>query len=250
MHPNLAGAALFRGVDPSDTARWCASLDSWHFSAGQFIFEQGDPGDLLYIIVTGKVKIGCSSPDGRENLFSILGPSDMFGEMSILDPGPRMSTATALTDVEAVGMDRAMLREWMASRPEAAEAMLRVLARRLRRMSTSRAEMVFTDAPGRIAKLLLRLAQRFGVQRDGAVEVTHDLTQDEIAQLVGASRETVNKVLGDFTDRGGIRLRGKGVIISQAERLALRADLRPGTPDALTGPESVLGITGPAMVTS
>ena len=220
MHPNLAGAALFRGVDPSDTAQWCASLDSWHFSAGQFIFEQGDPGDLLYIIVTGKVKIGCSSPDGRENLFSILGPSDMFGEMSILDPGPRMSTATALTDVEAVGMDRAMLRECLASRPEVAEQLLRVLARRLRRMSTSRAEMVFTDAPGRIA------------------------------QLVGASRETVNKVLDDFTDRGWIRLRGKGVIISQAERLALRADLRPGTPDPLTGPESVLGITGPAMVTS
>jgi len=191
MHPSLASAALFRGVDPSDAAQWCARLESWHFSAGQFIFEQGDPGDLL-----------------------ILGPSDMFGEMSILDPGPRMSTATALTDVEAVAMDRAMLREWIAARPEVAEQLLRILARRLRRMSTSRDEMVFTDAPGRIAKLLLRLAQRFGVQRDGAVEVTHDLTQDEIAQLLGASRETVNKVLSDLTNRGWIRLRGKGVIIS------------------------------------
>jgi len=207
MHPSLASAALFRGVDPSDAAQWCARLESWHFSAGQFIFEQGDPGDLL-----------------------ILGPSDMFGEMSILDPGPRMSTATALTDVEAVAMDRAMLREWIAARPEVAEQLLRVLARRLRRMSTSRDEMVFTDAPGRIAKLLLRLAQRFGVQRDGAVEVTHDLTQDEIAQLVGASRETVNKVLSDFTNRGWIRLRGKGVIISEADRLALRAELRPAQP--------------------
>jgi CRP/FNR family transcriptional regulator, cyclic AMP receptor protein len=207
MHPSLASAALFRGVDPSDAAQWCARLESWHFSAGQFIFEQGDPGDLL-----------------------ILGPSDMFGEMSILDPGPRMSTATALTDVEAVAMDRAMLREWIAARPEVAEQLLRILARRLRRMSTSRDEMVFTDAPGRIAKLLLRLAQRFGVQRDGAVEVTNDLTQDEIAQLVGASRETVNKVLSDFTNRGWIRLRGKGVIISEAERLALRADLRPAQP--------------------
>ena len=207
MHPSLASAALFRGVDPSDAAQWCARLESWHFSAGQFIFEQGDPGDLL-----------------------ILGPSDMFGEMSILDPGPRMSTATALTDVEAVAMDRAMLREWIAARPEVAEQLLRILARRLRRMSTSRDEMVFTDAPGRIAKLLLRLAQRFGVQRDGAVEVTHDLTQDEIAQLVGASRETVNKVLSDFTNRGWIRLRGKGVIISEADRLALRAELRPAQP--------------------
>lgn len=227
MHPSLASAALFRGVDPSDAAEWYARLEWWRFSAGQFIFEQGDPGDLLYIILTGKVKVGCSSADGRENLFSVLGPSDMFGEMSILDPGPRMSTATALTEVEAVAMDRAILREWIASRPEVSEQLLRVLARRLRRMSTTRAEMVFTDAPGRIAKLLLRLAQRFGVQRDGAVELTHDLTQDEIAQLVGASRETVNKVLSDFTNRGWIRLRGKGVIISEAEHLAMRADLHP-----------------------
>lgn len=223
MHPNLAGAALFRGVDPSDVAELCARLESWHFRAGEFIFEQGEPGDPLYVICSGKVKVGCSSVDGREHLFSILGPSDMFGEMSMLDPGPRMSTATALTDVEAVTTDRAMLREWIAAHPECAEQLTRVLARRLRRMSGSRAEMVFTDAPGRIAKLLLRLAQRFGVQRDGAVEVTHDLTQDEIAQLVGSSRETVNKVLDDFTGRGWIRLQGKGLLISDTERLARRA---------------------------
>lgn len=223
MHPNLAGAALFRGVDPSDVAELCARLESWHFRAGEFIFEQGEPGDPLYVICSGKMKVGCSSVDGREHLFSILGPSDMFGEMSMLDPGPRMSTATALTDVEAVTTDRAMLREWIAAHPECAEQLMRVLARRLRRMSGSRAEMVFTDAPGRIAKLLLRLAQRFGVQRDGAVEVTHDLTQDEIAQLVGSSRETVNKVLDDFTGRGWIRLQGKGLLISDTERLARRA---------------------------
>lgn len=223
MHPNLAGAALFRGVDDADVAEMCGRMHTLHFTTGELIFEQGAPGDLLYIIATGKVKVGCSSLDGRENLFSILGPADMFGEMSMLDPGPRMSTATALTDVEVVAMDRAMLREWIASRPEVAEQLMRVLARRLRRMSASRAEMVFIDAPGRIAKLLLRLAQRFGVQRNGTVEVTHDLTQDEIAQLVGSSRETVNKVLSDFTNRGWIRLQGKRVIISEAERLALRA---------------------------
>lgn len=223
MHPNLASAALFRGADPSDVAEFCARLESWHFAAGEFIFEQDEPGDRLYIVVTGKVKVGCTSADGRENLFSILGPSEMLGEMSLLDPGPRMSTATALTDVQAVTLDRALLREWIAPRPEVAEQLMRVLARRLRRMSTSRAELVFNDAPGRIAKLLLRLAQRFGEQRDGVVEVTHDLTQEKIAQLVGSCRETVNKVLSDFTNRGWIQLQGRGLLIADTERLARRA---------------------------
>lgn len=230
MHPSLTGTALFRGVDTDDVAKVAARMGSSHFRAGEVIFGQGDPGRLLYILIEGKVKIGCSADDGRENLFSILGPSEMFGELSLLDPGPRMSSATALTDGWAATMDRDLLREWLWARPEIADQMLRVLARRLRRMCASRAELVFTDAPGRVAKLLLRLAQRFGAQHDGAVQVTHDLTQDEIAQLVGSSRETVNKVLSDFTNRGWIRLRGKGVIISEAERLALRADLRPAQP--------------------
>ncbi|GAA2770332.1 Crp/Fnr family transcriptional regulator [Mycolicibacterium pallens] len=223
MHPNLAGAALFRGVDPRDVAELCDSLDRRYFNTGDFIFEQGEPGDLLYIIVTGKVKIGSSAEDGRENLFHILGPSDMFGELAMLDPGPRISSARALTDVAVVTMDRELLREWIAPRPEVAEQLMRVLARRLRRMTTSRTDLVFTDAPGRVAKLLLRLAQRFGVQRDGSVLVNHDLTQDEIAQLVGSSRETVNKVLSDFTNRGWIELRCKGLLISDTERLARRA---------------------------
>ncbi len=223
MYPDIAGAALFRGVAPTEVMALCERLDRLRFGAGQLIFEQGEPAELLYIIVNGKVKIGTSSGDGRENLFSILGPSDMFGELGLLDPGPRTSSARALTDVEVMTMDRALLREWIAPRPDVAEQLMRVLARRLRRMTTSRADLVFTDAPGRVAKLLLRLAQRFGVQRDGSVAVDHDLTQDEIAQLVGSSRETVNKVLSDFTSRGWIELRCKGLLISDTERLARRA---------------------------
>ncbi|AKK25509.1 Crp/Fnr family transcriptional regulator [Mycobacterium sp. EPa45] len=223
MHPNLSDAALFRGVDPDDVAQLCDRLRRSHYVAGQLIFEQGEPGERLYIVTRGKVKIGTRADDGRENLLSILGPSDMFGELSVLDPGTRMSTAKALTDVTVVSMDRTQLQEWIAPRPHVAEQLMRVLARRLRRMTTSRSDLVFTDAPGRVAKLLLRLGQRFGVQRDGSVQVDHDLTQDEIAQLVGSSRETVNKVLSDFAGRGWIKLSGRGLLISDTERLARRA---------------------------
>ena len=100
--------------------------------------------------------------------------------------------------------------------------MLRVLARRLRRTDDIMSDLIFTDVPGRVAKQLMRLAQRFGVQEDGAMRVTHDLTQVEIAQLVGASREAVNKVLTDFSRRGWIRLEGKSLLITDSARLAHR----------------------------
>ena len=107
--------------------------------------------------------------------------------------------------------------------PKIAEQLLRVLARRLRRTNNNLADLLFTDGPGRVAKLLLQLAQRFGTQDDGALRVTHELTQEEIAQLVGASRETVNKALAEFAHRGWIRLNGKTVWICDSERLARRA---------------------------
>jgi CRP/FNR family transcriptional regulator, cyclic AMP receptor protein len=147
----------------------------------------------------------------------------MFGELSIFDPGPRTSSATSVTEVRAYTMDRAALREWIGKRPEIAEQLLRVLARRLRRTNNMLADLIFTDVPGRVAKSLLQLARQFGSQESGLLRVTHDLTQEEIAQLVGASRETVNKALADFAHRGWLRLEGKSVLILEPERLARRA---------------------------
>lgn len=134
-----------------------------------------------------------------------MGPSDMFGELAIFDPGPRTSSAIAITDVRAASMDRPALRGWIADRPEIAEQLLRVLARRLSRTNSTVTDMIFTDVPGRVAKQLLYLAQRFGTQDGDCLRVDHGLTQDEIAQLVGSSRETVNKALSDFTQRGWIQ---------------------------------------------
>ena len=151
-----------------------------------------------------------------------MGPPDMFGELSVFDPGPRTSSAITITAVRAVSMDRGALRAWIAARPQIAEELLCVLARRLRRTNNDMADLILTDV-GRVAKQLLALGQRFGTQEDGGLRVTHDLTQVEIAQLVGASRETVNKALAEFAHRGWIRLDGKSVLICDSERLAHRA---------------------------
>jgi CRP/FNR family transcriptional regulator, cyclic AMP receptor protein len=219
----LARAGIFQGVDPSAAQDLKAALEPVSFPRSHVIFAEGEPGDRLYIVLSGKVKIGRRSPDGRENLLAVFGPSDMFGELSIFDPGPRTSTATTVTEVSAVSMDRAALREWITKRPEIAEQLLRVIARRLRRTNNMLADLIFTDVPGRVAKALLQLAHDFGTQEGGMLRVTHDLTQEEIAQLVGASRETVNKALADFAHRGWLRLEGKSVLILEPQRLVRRA---------------------------
>ncbi|WP_301121308.1 Crp/Fnr family transcriptional regulator [Mycolicibacterium fortuitum] len=223
MDDVVARAGIFQGVEPAAVSELIAQLQPVDFPRGHTVFADGDPGERLYIIVSGKVKIGRRAPNGRENLLTIMGPADMFGELAIFDPGPRTASATTLTDVHAVSMDRQALRTWIADRPEIAEQLLRVLARRLRRTNNNLADLIFTDVAGRVAKQLLALAQRFGTHRDGAVHLTLDLTQEEIAQLVGASRETVNKVLVDFTARGWIRHDSKTMWIHDTTSLARRA---------------------------
>ena len=219
----LARSGIVQGVEPDAVAALSAQLKPVDFPKGHTIFVEGEPGDRLFIIVSGKVKIVRSAADGRENLLTVMGPSDMFGELAIFDPGPRTSSVTTITQVRAVSMDREALKSWIAGRPEIAEQLLRVLARRLRRTNDNLGDLIFTDVPGRVAKQLLQLVQRFGAQEGNALRVTHDLTQEEIAQLVGASRETVNKALADFSQRGWIRVEGKSVMILEPERLARRA---------------------------
>ena len=109
----LVKAGIFQGVEPSAVAALTRQLQPVTFPRGHTVFAEGEPGDRLYIIVSGKVKIGRRSPDGRENLLTIMGPSDMFGELSIFDPGPRTSSGTTITEVRAVSMDRDALRSWI-----------------------------------------------------------------------------------------------------------------------------------------
>ncbi len=201
--------------------------------SGHVVFAEGDLGERLYVILEGKVKIGKRTASGRENLLTIMGPSDMFGELSIFDPGPRTASATTITKVRTVEMDRDALAALMARRPEIIEQLLRVLARRLRRTSDTMTDFSFADVPGRVAKQLLLLGQQFGEQAEGVLRVPHDLTQEEIAQLVGASRDAVNKALSEFTQRGWIVVEGKTVLILKSERLDLRTRTNTSPPDEL-----------------
>ena len=190
---------------------------------GDVLFNEGDQGDKLYVIVEGKIKLGRTSIDGRENLLAILGPGEMFGELSLFDPGPRTATATAIAETQILGLSNEQLQQFISGRPYVAGTLLAALARRLRRTNENLADLVFTDVPGRVAKALLDLSRRFGRPVEQGVMVAHDLTQEELAQLVGASRETVNKALADFASRGWLKLEARAVLLQDVERLQRRA---------------------------
>jgi CRP/FNR family cyclic AMP-dependent transcriptional regulator len=213
--------AILRGIDPGVASGLTKQLHASKFRAGQTIFAEGDPGDRVYIIGSGRAKLSLRGPGGRDNLRAIMGPSDMFGELAVFDPGPRSCTATAVTDVETVWLDRATLRAWMAQ-PVIAEQLLRLLARRLRHTDDELVELVSSDVAGRVAWQLLVLARRFGTQEGAALRVVHELTQGELAQLVGADRLSVNKALRDFVIRGWIRVDYKSVLIIDGDALAHR----------------------------
>ena len=178
--------------------------------AATSLFAEGEPGDRLYVVVDGKVKLGAHLRRRPREPAGGPGPGRDVRRAVAVRPGPRTATATALTDARLIGLGHADLQPWLTGRPEVAERCCAALARRLRRTNEAMADLVFSDVPGRVAKALLDLAGKFGEpQPDGSVRVTHDLTQEELAQLVGASRETVNKALADFPPRlaapGGAR---------------------------------------------
>ncbi|RYZ31524.1 MAG: Crp/Fnr family transcriptional regulator, partial [Propionibacteriaceae bacterium] len=209
----LTKAPLFAELDEESATALEKAMGTLRLSKGEILFREGETEDRLYVVVAGKIKLGRSGSAGRENLLAVLGPGQMFGELSVFDPGPRSSTATAVTAVEVRTLEHDELMHWIEGHPEVARSLLAQLAGRLRRANDVVADLVFSDVPGRVAKQLLELARRFGDRKDDGLHVHHDLTQEELAQLVGASRETVNKALADFAARGWIRLEPRSVTL-------------------------------------
>lgn len=215
-------APIFQGLDDAAANTLRLSMSPVKLRKGQSLFKEGDDGDHLYIVASGKIKLGTKSQDGRENLLMILGPGDMFGDLSLFDSGPRTSTATAVTEAKLLSLGQDKVIPWVKEHPEVSLHLLARLASRLRRTNEVVSDLVFSDVPGRVAKALIDLGLKFGVKKDEGFLVNHDLTQEELAQLVGASRETVNKALADFAQRGWIRLEARAVMVLDYDRLLKR----------------------------
>ena len=215
-------APIFTAIDEVSSATLRASMTAIKVTKGQVLFKEGDTGDKLFVVIAGKLKLGTYSNDGRENLLSILGPGDMFGELSLFDPGPRTATATAVVDSKLLALAHDQVLDWVKVHPQVSLQLLGRLAKRLRKANEVLSDLVFADVPGRVAKAIIELSEKFGTQDNDGLHVNHDLTQEELAQLVGASRETVNKALADFATRGWVKLEPRAVIVLDYERLSKR----------------------------
>lgn len=226
MEDLLAGMPLLQPLTPEQRQTLLDRVERREVRRGEVVFREGDDGEHVFLVLDGKMKISRSGGSGdRENLLAVLGPGDVFGELSLFDPGPRTATATALADSQLAALTHAQLMTWLERQPQAAQVLLQLLAHRLRRTNDTMVDLIFTDVPGRVAKALLDLGERFGAPAGATQEraVRHGLTQEELAQLVGASRETVNKALADFAARGWIRLGSRSLVILDPERLGRRA---------------------------
>lgn len=219
----LLGSPLLKNLSPDVAQALAREFEMFTADRASTLFAEGDVAEHLYVVLSGKIKISHHATDGREKLVELLGPSDQFGEVSLLDSTPRATTAVVVTDARLARLSQATLHEWIGRYPQLAAQLLRMIAHRLRRSHANLSTLVFVDTSGRVAEELLRLARRFGVPYRDEIRIEHDLSQTELAQLVGASRETINKILSNYASRGWVRLETKCVVILDRERLAQRA---------------------------
>ena len=222
---SLAAIPFFGGLEPAALERLAAGMRSRRFRRGEVIFHVGDPGDALFVIVAGEVKISLPSETGDEAILATLRPGDVFGELALLDGAPRSASASALTPTETVILPRDRFRELIATETGVRDALLASIAGELRRLTTHVEELHFLDITGRLAARLVRLAQEGGTPAasDGSVRLRTNLTQADLAAMVGCTRQSVNKLLGQFTDEGLIRLERDAIVLTDIDGLVATA---------------------------
>jgi len=217
----LTSVPFFSGLDEAGLESVGRTVRSRRFRRGEVIFHQGDPGDALFIVMSGSIKISLPSDTGDEAILATLRPGDFFGELALLDGAPRSASASALTPTEAVILPRDRFRELIATETGFRDALLASIAGELRRLTTHVEELHFLDITGRLAARLVRLAQEGGTPAaDGSIRLHTNLTQADLAAMVGCTRQSVNKLLGQFTDDGLLRLERDGIVVTDLNGLS------------------------------
>jgi CRP-like cAMP-binding protein len=221
---SLSAIPFFAALDPVALERLASGMRSRRFRRGEVIFHVGDPGDALFVIVSGEIKISLPSETGDEAILATLRSGDVFGELALLDGAPRSASATALAPTETVVLPRDRFREVIATEAGVRDALLASIAGELRRLTTHVEELHFLDITGRLAAGLVRLAQEGGTPgADGSVRLRTTLTQADLAAMVGCTRQSVNKLLGQFTDDGLVRMERNAIVVTDLEGLTATA---------------------------
>jgi CRP/FNR family transcriptional regulator, cyclic AMP receptor protein len=210
----LQRSPLFRGLSPVALERIAELAVQRSFREGEIVFSQGNAGDALYAVVTGKIRISAGAADGREIFLNIMEPGDTFGEIALLDGGTRTATATATAASELVSIRREHFVGLLEREPRVALELLRLCGERLRWTSGLVEDAALRNASTRLAKRVLSLGQLHGQRVSGGL--TLRISQEDLASFLGVSRQVVNQYLQDWKGRGWVNL-GRGVITVRDE---------------------------------
>ncbi|HYN35018.1 MAG TPA: Crp/Fnr family transcriptional regulator [Ilumatobacteraceae bacterium] len=213
----LARTDFFADAAPDALQRIAETGRELHLIRGDVLFNEGDPPEALYLVLRGRIAIALANPiDRRESVVALMEANDLFGEMGMLDDGPRSAMARALEPTTLLSIPYGPVFEMFEENPKLLWNVTRLLAQRIRVTDEALADSVFLDVTGRTAKRLLELA-------DGTDEFTLPVTQEELAGMVGASRERVNKAIASFIRLGWLEQQDRTYRITQRDRLELRS---------------------------
>ncbi len=204
---------LFADLGEADLEAVIASVRTRRYRRGEVIFHQGDPGDALHIVLSGRVKISSPSETGVEAILATLRPSEFFGALALLDGAPRSATATAVNATETLVLPREQFHRLVDEVPSIRDHVFAELAHEIRRLTNHVEELHFLDIAGRLAARLARMADEQGRAAEGEIRLDGPITQGELAAMVGSTRQSVNKLLGWFVDDGLIRIERDSIVI-------------------------------------
>jgi CRP-like cAMP-binding protein len=218
----LKQVSLFDELSADELEVLADSLLRRRYAKGQAVFHQGEAGTSLYLIESGAVKILITTPEGKGLVLRLLGPGDFFGELSLLDGEPRSADAIAQEPCELLLLRREDFLRFLEARPTVAARLLAAVSRRLRYTSRQAQETAFLDVPARLARVLLELVEVRGQPVDAGQQIASFPTQTELAEMVGATRESVNKWLGAYERQGLIRRERGSVLVLKPDELRRR----------------------------
>lgn len=209
----LAAVPLLAPLPPADLQALARLAHEHNAVSGELLLRQGDPGGLLLIVLAGELRVSISGADGREQILGRLGPGDVVGEIAVLDGKPRSADVSAVTRARLLMVERRVILDEIVRSPDFALALLRLLCRKLRTTSAALEAMLFHGSETRLAAALLQLSS-------GRANGRVDVTQNELGQIVGVARETVNKTLRTWEKDGLVSLGRGRLVVRNAPRLA------------------------------
>jgi CRP/FNR family cyclic AMP-dependent transcriptional regulator len=219
---SLRQITLFASLSDQALSNLAARVRLRTYRRGEVLFHKDDPGTSLFLVKAGRVKISVFSSEGKEAVFTVHGPGEVFGELALLDGAPRSATATALEPSRLLTVDRAAFVAFLREQPDASLILLGDLAARVRRLSSQVEDLMFLDIPGRLARTLLRLGEQYGRPSSRGVEIDLQITQTELGGMVGATRVSVNRLLHWFAERGLIAIDERRIVLIRPEALQAR----------------------------